>query len=79
MLKKKREDFYKILFNGLISGKVKPSVVDDQFFKLNELEQFLQNEEKHLDKPEKEHHTLDLFDKMVGAENQFLIFKPSFF
>uniref|UniRef100_A0A1B6LZ90 U3 small nucleolar ribonucleoprotein protein MPP10 n=1 Tax=Graphocephala atropunctata TaxID=36148 RepID=A0A1B6LZ90_9HEMI len=45
-------------------GKVKPSVVDDKFFKLSELELFLQSEEKNQDKPKKENEPFDLFDNM---------------
>ncbi|XP_054278716.1 U3 small nucleolar ribonucleoprotein protein MPP10 [Macrosteles quadrilineatus] len=45
-------------------GKLKPSIVDDKFFKLSELELFLQNEEKNEDKATKESESIDLFNNI---------------
>ncbi|XP_046661636.1 U3 small nucleolar ribonucleoprotein protein MPP10 isoform X1 [Homalodisca vitripennis] len=45
-------------------GKLRPSVVDDKFFKLSELELFLQSEEKNQDKQKSENEPFDLFENM---------------
>uniref|UniRef100_A0A1B6FTY7 U3 small nucleolar ribonucleoprotein protein MPP10 n=2 Tax=Cuerna arida TaxID=1464854 RepID=A0A1B6FTY7_9HEMI len=45
-------------------GKLKPSVVDDKFFKLSELELFLQSEEKIQDKQRRENEPFNLFENI---------------
>lgn len=41
--------------------KTKPSIVDDKFFKLADLELFLHNEDKKEEKSKKETDSMDLF------------------
>lgn len=49
-------------------GKQKSSIVDDQFFKLADLEVFLKNEDKSEEKPRKDKDSFDLFGKIVSSE-----------
>lgn len=49
-------------------GKQKSSIVDDQFFKLADLEVFLKNEDKREDNPRKDKDSFDLFGKIVSSE-----------
>lgn len=50
------------------SGKQKSSIVDDQFFKLADLEVFLKNEDKSEEKPRKDKDSFDLFGNIVSSE-----------
>ncbi|XP_049881827.1 U3 small nucleolar ribonucleoprotein protein MPP10 [Pectinophora gossypiella] len=50
--------------------KAKPSIVDDKFFKLQEMEKFLLNEEKNEGKHDSDEESVDLFEEVDSEEDE---------